>query len=373
MENDLTKVCFFVHSLSGGGAERVVSRLVRHLDRSRFRPLLILIEKKGVFLEDVPPDVPVLDCGRGEGGGRWGWVRAFAGILKSERPEILVSFLWYANAFAVIGRYLSGVPFRLILSERSTVLGSREGWLEEAVRRLSIRLLYRSADRIIANSEALRSQFTGHFGFPPQVVRTLYNPLDIDTIIARSGDRSPAVARRTGRATVVGMGRFTREKGFDVLIRAMSLVRAPAMLLLLGEGKEEANLRTLAEATGISEQVTFLGFRKNPYPILREATVFVLPSRYEGFPNGLAEAMALGIPCIATRCRTGPDELIRDGVDGVLVPVEDPEAMAAAIERLLGDSGLRERLGAAAGAAARRYDAPGIVRQYETLIEGVLR
>jgi glycosyltransferase involved in cell wall biosynthesis len=372
MEKERVKVVFFLHSLSGGGAERVVLRVVQHLDRSRFRPLLILMEKKGVFLEDVPPDIPVLGCRKGADGGRWRWVRNFTELLKAERPDVIVSFLWYANTFAVLARYLSRVNTRLILSERSTVLGSREGWLEETARRISIRFLYVAADRIVVNSESLGSQFTGHFGFSSRVVHTIHNPLDIDTILAQSGAGDPRVFKCTGREIIVGMGRFSREKGFDLLIRAMARLRAPAKLLLLGEGRDGELLRRLAEELGIAEEVEFLGFRKNPYPVLREATVFVLPSRYEGFPNGLAEAMALGVPCVATRCRTGPEELIEDGENGLLVPVEDPEAMAGAIDRLLGDHALRKRLGTAAGKSARRYDASEIVRQYEFLMESVV-
>jgi glycosyltransferase involved in cell wall biosynthesis len=372
MGNGRIKVAFFVHALSGGGTERVVSRVLRHLDRTRFCPVLILIEKKGVYLEDVPPDVPVLDCGRGAGGGRWKWLRTFAGFLKTERPDVLVSFLWYANAFAVLGRYLSGAKTRFILSERSTVLGSREGFPEEALRRLAIRFLYRSGERILVNSDALRSQFTEHFGFPRKRVLTIHNPLDIDTILAESTVKGNPVSGEPRGGTIVGMGRFTREKGFDLLIRAMARVRAPAKLLLLGEGKDEKKLRSLAEKLGISANVEFLGFRKNPYPVLRDASVFVLSSRYEGFPNGLAEAMALGVPCVATRCRTGPEELITDGGNGLLVPVEDPEAIAEAIDRLLGDPALGEMLGAAARISVRKYDAREIVRQYESLIESVV-
>jgi glycosyltransferase involved in cell wall biosynthesis len=262
---------------------------------------------------------------------------------------------------------------RLILSERSTVLGSREGFLEEILRRLAIRFLYRAGERILVNSDSLRSQFIDHFGFPGEKVRTIHNPLDIEKILAQSTEGEGAVSAENCGGTIVGMGRLSREKGFDLLIRAMTRVSAPAKLLLLGEGKDEEKLRSRVKESGFAGKIGFLGFRKNPYPVLRGATVFVLPSRYEGFPNGLAEAMALGIPCIATRCRTGPEELITDGENGLLVPVEDPEAMAEAIDRLLGDPALRERLGAAARISAQRYDVREIVRAYESLIESVAR
>lgn len=372
MEKKRIKVAFFLHALTGGGAERVVTRILRGLSRERFHPLLILIEKKGSLIGDIPPDVPVFDCGRYAGGGQWKWVRNFSMFLKEERPDVLVSFLWFSNAFAVLGRYLSGTDTRLILSERSTVIGSREGFFQENLRRFAIRFLYSSAEKIVVNADGIHSQFTGYFRFPPERVRTIHNPLDIETILAQSTAGSNMISAGTSGVTIVGMGRFSREKGFDLLIRAMARIRAPAKLLLLGEGRDEEKLRRLAEELGVSDTVEFLGFRKNPYPVLRSATLFVLPSRYEGFPNGLAEAMALGVPCVATMCRTGPEELITDGENGLLVPVEDPGTLAGAIDRLLGDPALRKRLGAAARISVHRYNAGEIVRQYESLIESVV-
>lgn len=373
MGNGRIKVAFFVPALTGGGAERVVTRILRHLDRSKFHPLLVVMEKGGIFLEDVPPDVNVRDCGKRILGRQAERIFLFAKILKEEKPDVVVSFLWFANAVAVMGCRLSGGNARLVLSERSTILGSREGFLQELCRRLAIRFLYPAADRIVVNSESLRSQLLGHFRFPESKVDVIHNPLDIHEVQARSMmDDPPALPAVVQEPIVIGMGRFSQEKGFDLLVRAMAIVKFPARLVLLGEGREERNLRRLAESLGLSRRVGFPGFRKPPYGILRQATVFVLPSRYEGFPNGLVEAMALGVPCVATRCRTGPEEIIRDGENGLLVPVEDPGSLAMAIDRLLGDATLRERMGGAARDSARRYDAPGIVRQFEEMISGVV-
>jgi GalNAc-alpha-(1->4)-GalNAc-alpha-(1->3)-diNAcBac-PP-undecaprenol alpha-1,4-N-acetyl-D-galactosaminyltransferase len=167
------------------------------------------------------------------------------------------------------------------------------------------------------------------------------------------------------------MGRLSRQKGFDILIRAMAEVRSRARLVLIGEGPEEGMLRDLAARVGVSERVAFTGFLANPYPALAGASVFALPSRYEGFPNALVEAMSLGVPCVASRCPTGPEEIVTDGVDGILVPVEDPRALAAAVNRLLDDAALRDRLGRAARERARVYDAPEVVRRFEALLDEV--
>ena len=366
------KVAFLLHALTGGGAEKVVTRILRHLDRERFHPLLILIEKKGYLIEEIPIDVPVLDCGRYDGGGPWKWMWKLKGFIREQRPDVLLSFLWFSNVIAVLARYLSGTDTRLILSERSTVIGSREGLFQETLRRIAIRFLYRSAEKIVVNADGIHSQFTGYFRFPAERVRTIHNPLDMETILVQSAAELDRIPAGTGSAIIVAMGRFSREKGFDLLIRAIARIRAPAKLLLLGEGREEKKLRRLVEELGVSDRVEFLGFRKNPYPVLRGATLFVLPSRYEGFPNGLAEAMALGVPCVATRCKTGPEEIIADGENGLLVPVEDPDAMAGAIDRLIGDPALRERLGASAQKSVRKFNAGEMVRQYESLIESVV-
>lgn len=365
------KVLFAIHYLGGGGAERVILRILHRLNREKFVPVLLVLEDKGAYRSEVPADVRVLDCARYGAGGRWIWLRNFARLLRQEKPDVVVSFLWFTNVVAILCRFFSGVPCRLVLSERSTIQGSREGFLTEVLRRLSIRFLYRAADRVIPNSEGLRAQLTGRYRLPARMVTVVQNPLDIEEILARGtdgvkGDEGPA-----GLPLVLGIGRLSREKGFDLLIRAAAAARTPFRLVLLGEGPSARRLHNLAESLGIADWIEFAGFQANPYAWLRRTAVFVLPSRYEGFPNSLLEAMALGVPCIATRCPTGPEEIVTDDVDGLLVPVEDPTALAAAIDRLLEDPALRERLGGAARERVRAYDAPGVVRRFEDLIEEV--
>jgi glycosyltransferase involved in cell wall biosynthesis len=202
-------------------------------------------------------------------------------------------------------------------------------------------------------------------------VSVVQNPLEIEEIVAQGEDGRRGDARPSGLPLVLGIGRLSREKGFDLLICAAAEARRPFRLILLGEGPGGKGLRELAGRLGVADRVEFPGFQGNPYAWLRAAAAFVLPSRYEGFPNSLLEAMALGVPCVATRCPTGPEEIVTDDVDGLLVPVEDPGALAAAIDRLLGDPELRERLGRAARERVRAYDAPGMVRRFESLIEEV--
>lgn len=363
------KVLFVVHGLDGGGAERVVVRLLCALDRDRFQPVLLLFRRAGVYLPQVPPDVPVVDCGRYASGGRWLWLARFVGLLRAERADVIVSFLWFANALTVMARTVSGVSGRLVVSERVTLTGAREGFFTEAFRRLALATLYRFADRVVPNSRAMARQLVRVLGLPSAKVVPLPNPLDVDAILARS--RGPTHGRPEEVPWVAAMGRMTPQKGFDLLFRAVARLGHPCRVAVLGEGPDRSRLEALAAELGLGERVEFPGFLENPYPLLASATVFVLSSRYEGFPNALVEAMALGLPCVATRCPTGPEEIITDEVDGLLVPVEDPDALAAAIDRLLADPALRARLGEAAARRARDFDLPVVVRRFEDLFEEV--
>ncbi|OGP30994.1 MAG: hypothetical protein A2073_01515 [Deltaproteobacteria bacterium GWC2_42_11] len=167
---------------------------------------------------------------------------------------------------------------------------------------------------------------------------------------------------------------MTQQKGFDYLLKAFSIVLSEGIacrIVIMGKGKEEGFLKKLAKQLNISDRVDFLGFQQNPYRYMLHSTVFVLSSLYEGFPNVLLEALALGVPSIAARCPTGPEEIIADGVNGLLVPPADEKSLAEAIKRLLTDEALRKRLGEAGKKCAEDFRVAKIIKEYEAVIEGV--
>ncbi|HBO70209.1 MAG TPA: hypothetical protein DD658_08815 [Deltaproteobacteria bacterium] len=363
------KVFFVLHYLAGGGTERVVVRILHSLDRARFHPFLVVFQKKGVFLSELPQDVQVFDLDRYGSGGRFVWIYRFAKLIRKENPDMLFSFLWFVNLVAIVARFLSRVRCRLVVSERVSIDGAREGYLEDMLRRAGIFLLYSSADRIVPNSVWMGKQLVDRFGIPPRKVVAIPNPVDIDRIEARAREAKPVIAEESTMPLVIGMGRLTPQKGFDLLIRSMTFSRFPFRLVLIGEGEDQDRLQALSLKLGVTDRVVFTGFQTNPYPSLARAAVFALSSRFEGFPNALVEAMTLGIPCVSTRCPTGPEEIITDGVDGLLVPVEDSRALAGAIDRLLSDEKLRKKIGLAGRERVREFDVPRIMRRFESLIE----
>jgi glycosyltransferase involved in cell wall biosynthesis len=168
------------------------------------------------------------------------------------------------------------------------------------------------------------------------------------------------------------MGRLSPEKGFDLLIRAFAQVAASHpdwSLQILGEGEHRPALEALVHAFQLGDRVRLPGWVDQPESLLQQAALFVLSSRYEGFPNALLEAMASGLTCISFDCDSGPVEIIRHEVDGLLVPAEDTDALARALERLMADEALRVRLALEATTVVARFGYDGVLEQWDRLVD----
>ena len=175
---------------------------------------------------------------------------------------------------------------------------------------------------------------------------------------------------------IVAMGRLINAKGFDLLLAAFEKIAARYPdwhLLILGEGELKLELENLRERLKLSDSVVFTGAISNPFPLLQRAKLFVLPSRTEGFPMALGEALACGLPVISTNCSSGIRELMRDGIDGILVPNQDVGALAAAMDRLMSDEAERNRLATRAPEVVERFSLDKVLDRWETLITEVLQ
>ncbi len=377
-KKDLKKVFFIIPTLGGGGAERVFLHILKNLDRSKFSPRVVLFEKKGELLSELPEDAGFTILKQDERTYKmYGTVFLklawrLSRLMRNEMPDIMVSFMWYTNFVTLMARILSRISSRVIVSERYGLSVSYEGRMAEFLRRMIIRFFYPKADTIIVNSRVMGIQLKEMFHIREGNIATIYNPVNINDISSMTSEDAEHIWFRENIPLITGIGRFTRQKGFNHLIRAVHTLNgdgAECRLVLLGKGPEEGNLKKLAADLGISNKVLFPGFQQNPYKYLARATVFVLSSLYEGFPNVLLEAIALGVPCVATRCPTGPDEIITDGVDGLLVPPGDHVALAEAIRKLLQDKSMRWQFAEAGRRRAQDFEVKDIVRQYEKAME----
>jgi glycosyltransferase involved in cell wall biosynthesis len=376
----MKKVFFVIPSMGGGGAERVFLHILRNIDRATFLPVLVLFEKKGEYLDHVPEDVKILELKETKernilyGATFLKMAIRLSVLLKRENPDALLSFMWYTNLISIFATKIFRNKIPIIISERYSLIDSSEGFIEEQIRRAVVKYLYGYSDAAIVNSFALKEQLLLFSKMPKDKILVIYNPVDLDSVNALSCSED-GKSISGDRPVVVGMGRLTPQKGFRYLIKAIGILNSrsvPCDCWILGEGSERARLDKLSAELGVRDRIRFLGFQRNPYRSIVCADIFVLPSLYEGFPNALLEAMALGVPVVATRCPTGPDEIIDPGRNGILVDPRDEIGLANAISELLRDDTRRNEIGKAGRERVHDFSVRNIVREYENALMRII-
>jgi glycosyltransferase involved in cell wall biosynthesis len=234
-----------------------------------------------------------------------------------------------------------------------------------------VRRFYRHADLVVANSRGAAVDLTCRYGLPQARVRVLHNPIDIARIRWLADEPMETAAPSPGRPYVLAVGRFVFQKDHDLLIRAFARVRksVDCALVLMGAGPLRGALEQRARGLGLQlgHDIVFLGQCRNPYPYMKRAALFALSSRFEGFPNALLEAMACGSPVVATRCRSGPEELLDGGRNGLLAAVGDSRDLADKIVTVMQNRALAAGLTRRGTTEVERYDVDKIVPQYEDL------
>ena len=366
------KLLFFISSLECGGAQRVCVTLCNRW-AERGWDVTVATFDDGT----VPPFFPLVPGVRHV---TLGLQRRSTGIVHSvinnlkrlrrlrrfvarERPDRILSFIDATNVLTLLAAKGTGIP--VVVSER--IDPSRHKipgpW------RILRRLTYPWARAIVLQTQAAAAYFPASWASRIVVVP---NPV---SAIPAAAPR--AAQRRKDRGLVVGLGRLERQKGFDLLIRAFAAIareRPDWDAVILGDGPERDALAVEIARAGLTGRISLPGRESDAVGALRRADLFVLSSRYEGFPNALCEAMACGLPVVAFDCPSGPAEIVRDGVDGLLVPAEDIGALSEAMARLIADPEGRRRMGARAAEVSDRFSLERIASLWERiLIDGAAR
>ncbi len=358
-------VAIVIADIGAGGAQRVASLVANAWARAGKRVSIITLSSASSDFYPLDADIQRLSLSEPVRDSHT-LIRAIAGnirriiklrelIRKTGAPTVL-SFVAGMNILAVLAT--KGMKCKVIISERNDPALQSLGWVWDRLRQL----LYRQATLVTVNTEGGLHSLASFV--PRERLRYLPNPLQLPQSIPSADSRSPVI---------LGVGRLVSQKGFDLLLQAFALA-APRMecwsLAIAGEGPLATDLHQRALALGIADRVRFLGRVSNLDHYYRTAAIFALPSRFEGTPNALLEAMAYGLSCVVSDASPGPMAIMVPGKNGLIMKSGDVHSLADSLERLANDPGLRARFGAAARLSVEPFAQDQVLQEWTALLHG---
>ena len=345
-EQPRSHIAFFLPDLGMGGAERVFLTLSSALAQRGYKVELILARKSGPLLAEVDPDVALIDLQAyrpGDPTWRFGMrtVWRLTHRLRLHPPDALFSTLTGANLSAIAARLLSRRKFRLFIREAATLTN-----VKSKARLWLMRQLYPLADRVIVLTDFMREQLLANLRLPAENMVVIGNPVDAKKIGRLAQNLELVKRAQEFRPYVVCVGRLSEQKDQATIIKAIARIAIlrSLSLVLVGDGPLEKELRRLICDLGIEGRVHFVGWQANPYAWMAQASVFVLSSRWEGYPNVLLEAEALSVPIVATEYDVSVARILSATKRVKLVEVGNDAAMADAIQDFIDNVGDQERL-----------------------------
>lgn len=359
----------YLPDLSGGGAERLHLRLASEFLSAGVQVTFLLDREGGELMEAVPSAcaIKVLGVER--------QIKALPKLvayLRREPPDILLCNMEHMNVMAVLARGLARAPTRIIATQHNAFSEQirRPSWQWRALPRIYRAVLPR-ADAIVTVSSGVADDLARVAGLDRGSMTVIHNGVVTSDFAERMAGEPEHPWFSDAAPVILAMGRFVPQKDFETLIDAFGRLapQSPARLMILGDGPLRSRMAEQIGRLGLTERVALPGFVDNPLPWLRQARLFVLSSRFEGFGNVVAESLGCGTPVVSTDCPYGPAEILGGGAYGALVPVGDPDALCGAMLAALGAepdrAGLMER--------AQTFSVARCADRYLDLMRGLTR
>jgi len=379
------KVLFVIPNLSGGGAERVLHTLLKNMNKKSFDISCMFYDSDHAFT--LPEDVKYYTLN--EPGTDNFFVKLIKiikritklthFILKNE-PDVIVSFMNTVNFVCIISNFIANILSQkkssLIVTEHNTLsirLKKKKSKVYKFIIKILVNFLYKFSDKIVAVSRGVKQDLAVNFGVNRKKITVINNPVDLEQIKIASQKKNELSKKLN---YIINIGALTEQKNQFTLLKAFSIIlqklnSTKIRLLILGKGPLEHELKETAKKLKIESYVEFKGFVQNPYAYLKDSKVFILSSKFEGFPVVLLEALACQVPIVSTNCKSGPSEIIRHGFNGFLVPVGDEHAIAHFTIQLLKDNALYERIKENVRQTVANYRVDKIIKTYEELLKNV--
>lgn len=379
------KTLYCIHDLRGRGAEKVLATLLRKFDRNRYVAGIFVYHDTFTF--SIPEDVELISAHLKPYPPSAGIftklkknllkIISLGKALRNYKPDIAISISG-TNISLVLSKYLFlQKNTKVILSEHtipSVFIRESNKFITRILTNMLVSLTYRFSDLIITPSKGVQEDLTSHYNLAADKIKVIPNPLDMEEIRKAEKTGLDEIFPNDNSIKIGFIGSLTREKNVQCLIRAFNVLikkGESARLFLVGEGDEGERLKMLSKQLSVSEYVHFLGYRENPYNILKNFDILVLPSLFEVFPNAILEAMACGVPVISTNWR-GSEATFQHMENCLLVPLDDHDKLAEAMHAVKVQQDLREKLIKNGLDLARKCDAENIMNQYSIAIDEVL-
>lgn len=382
MKGNKPKLLISINTLQSGGAERVVSLLLEHL-KNDFEIHLGLYTN--IVDYKIPAEIKVLDLKQPLNENKiirllkmpYQSYKVYR-YCKRNNIKVSVAFLYRPCYLNALMKSVWGYKGKVIMCERThqTTMQQSQSKIYRMFSKFMVRFSYKRADLVLANSYAMQTDLVENFRIKTPV-RVIYNPIDLHFIKTHIAEQPPFHFEE-GVFHFVNVGGFRKEKNHLLLLQAFFILKnLPCKLVIVGGGVQEDELRQKVDDLDMNDRVIFCGFDTNPFKYVSRSDCFVLSSDVEGFPNVLIESLACGVPVISTDCSSGPRELLAPSTDlhhraingyeigeyGILTPVNDIAAFAAAMKRMYEDATLRKQLAARAAGRAEQFDVDE-VKQY---------
>jgi glycosyltransferase involved in cell wall biosynthesis len=351
------KILFVLGGLSAGGTEKTVHMLAHHrqLEGDKVFVAALSGTPNSSYLK-YSPDISVLCPSGYENANQRRPMRLFRRItfirqlIKETKPDLIVSFLSKVNIAAIISSLGLNIP--IIISERNNPLEQNKSFLVPSL----MRILYPLADCIVMQTGESCALLSPKARKKSLVIPNAVKPYRTTKPNGAGGNR------------IVAAGRLTHQKGFDLLIDAFAVVASSipdASLVIYGAGKDQEDLQKQIERLNLANRAKLAGLSDQPQSWVSAGDIFVLPSRFEGFPNVLLEALSAGLPVIAFDCAWGPADILEDGKDGLLVKAGDTTGLAQAIERVIKDKDLRQHLAEEGSLKSRKFSVESVFKRWD--------
>ncbi|MDA7818282.1 glycosyltransferase [Sulfurimonas sp.] len=357
------RIVFLVPSMRGGGSERVMSVILNYIDKSSFDPILILLQKEGEYLSDLPKDLKIVDLNVSN--TRYSMFKVIKIIFRL-KPDIVMSTLGHLNILLALLKPFLPRNIKFIARESSIVSIVNKNSKYENILNYLYENIYNRFDIIISQSKYMKKDLVESYNIDSNIIKVINNPLDFKKIVTLANENSSLY--NNDKFNLLIVGRLSKEKNHRAILEVMNRLNDNYHLTILGQGDLKSKLLEKVQDLKLYNKVKFIDFDNNPYKYMKQADIVVSTSFYEGFPNVLLEAIGCGTPIVAFNGKGGTSEIIEDGVNGYIINFGDIEKFSEKVIYLRENKLVVDKI----KATSSKYSVDNIIKQYEEVFNAVL-